>query len=46
MKNLISDIITIDATVTSPPYNLNKAYGSYNDNKERVKYLDWLRDVV
>lgn len=38
--------MTIDVIVTSPPYNLNKAYGSYNDNKERTKYLDWLRDVA
>ena len=38
--------MTIDVIVTSPPYNLNKAYGSYNDNKERTNYLDWLRDVA
>jgi len=45
MKKL-SNNMTIDVIVTSPPYNLNKAYGSYNDNKERTKYLDWLRDVA
>lgn len=46
MKELSSHNMTIDVIVTSPPYNLNKAYGSYNDNKERTKYLDWLRDVA
>jgi|SRR6185437_3773448 len=46
MKKLSSHNMTIDVIVTSPPYNLNKAYGSYNDNKERTKYLDWLRDVA
>src|ERR1051325_2450119 len=45
MKKL-SNNMTIDVIVTSPPYNLNKAYGSYNDNKERTKYLNWLRDVA
>ena len=46
MKKLSSHNMTVDVIVTSPPYNLNKAYGSYNDNKERAKYLDWLRDVA
>ncbi|MGA9171527.1 MAG: site-specific DNA-methyltransferase [Nitrososphaeraceae archaeon] len=46
MKKLSSHNMTIDVILTSPPYNLNKAYGSYNDNKERTKYLDWLRDVA
>lgn len=46
MKKLSSHNMTIDVIVTSPPYNLNKAYCSYNDNKERTKYLDWLRDVA
>ena len=45
MKKLGSDANT-DVIVTSPPYNLKKAYGLYNDNKERENYLDWLYDIA
>ena len=33
---------SIDAIVTSPPYNLNIKYGKYSDDKPRQEYLDWL----
>jgi len=33
MKKLDSN--SIDAVVTSPPYNLNIKYGKYDDNKPR-----------
>src|ERR1051325_4877206 len=46
MKKLSSSKVNIDVIVTSPPYNLNKAYGLYNDNKERQNYLDWLYDIA
>lgn len=36
----------VDIIVTSPPYNINKGYGSYRDNKERKDYLDWLYEVA
>ena len=36
----------VDVIVTSPPYNINKEYGSYRDNKERRDYLDWLYEVA
>lgn len=36
----------IDIIVTSPPYNINKEYGVYKDNKERNDYLSWLRLVA
>ena len=36
----------VDIIVTSPPYNINKEYGSYRDNKERRDYLDWLYEVA
>ena len=36
----------VDVIVTSPPYNINKGYGSYRDNKERKDYLDWLYEVA
>ncbi len=32
--------------IKSPPYNLKKAYGLYNDNKERENYLDWLYNIA
>lgn len=36
---------SIDAVVTSPPYNLKINYGIYRDNKPRQEYLKWLKDV-
>lgn len=39
------DSNSIDAIVTSPPYNLNIKYGKYNDKKPRDQYLGWLRDI-
>ena len=36
----------VDVIVTSPPYNINKEYGSYRDNKERKDYLDWLYEIA
>jgi site-specific DNA-methyltransferase (adenine-specific) len=46
MKRLRSHNMSIDVIVTSPPYNLNKHYGLYNDNKERKQYRRWLHDVA
>jgi site-specific DNA-methyltransferase (adenine-specific) len=37
---------SIDVVVTSPPYNLGIAYGSYEDHKPREQYLLWLREVA
>jgi site-specific DNA-methyltransferase (adenine-specific) len=34
-ENVFADVI-----VTSPPYNLNKEYEIYKDNKEKGDYLD------
>lgn len=36
---------SIDAIVTSPPYNLKIKYGKYDDNKPRQEYLDWLAEI-
>lgn len=36
---------SIDICITSPPYNLNISYGSYNDNLPRDRYLVWLSSV-
>ena len=35
-----------DVIVTSPPYNINKEYGHYHDDKEEKEYLDWLYQVA
>lgn len=35
---------SIDICVTSPPYNLNIDYNTYNDNKSRQDYLDWINN--
>jgi len=37
-------INSIDLCVTSPPYNLNIDYGTYNDNKSRQDYLNWINN--
>jgi site-specific DNA-methyltransferase (adenine-specific) len=36
---------SIDIITTSPPYNLGIDYGTYEDNKPRQEYLDWLDNV-
>ena len=36
---------SVDICVTSPPYNLDIKYGTYEDNKSREDYLSWLNDV-
>lgn len=36
---------SIDTVVTSPPYNINKKYGSYKDNLELNEYLNFLESV-
>ena len=46
MKSLNAENIRIDVIVTSPPYNINKEYSSYKDNKERDEYLNWLYQIA
>jgi site-specific DNA-methyltransferase (adenine-specific) len=36
----------VDVIVTSPPYNINKSYGSYADNITREEYLNWINKVA
>lgn len=43
LKELECDVV--DAIVTSPPYNLNIQYGSYDDQKPREDYLNWLKEI-
>lgn len=37
---------SIDCVITSPPYNLDIKYGSYQDDLPRESYLKWLSDVA
>lgn len=46
MKSLTRSNTKINLIVTSPPYNINKEYGMYKDNKERNEYLYWLYCVA
>jgi site-specific DNA-methyltransferase (adenine-specific) len=46
MNKLVSQRIRVNVIVTSPPYNINKRYGAYHDDKERDDYLDWLFKVA
>lgn len=43
MKKL--DDESIDICFTSPPYNLGISYSTYDDNKDRREYLNWLNEV-
>ena len=40
------DPASIDVIVTSPPYNIGIPYRSYNDNKPREEYLNWILDTA
>jgi site-specific DNA-methyltransferase (adenine-specific) len=46
MEKMKDESILLDAIVTSPPYNINKGYGAYNDNKTEEDYLEWLQNVA
>ena len=36
---------SVSVVVTSPPYNRNVAYQSYDDNRPRADYLEWMERV-
>jgi site-specific DNA-methyltransferase (adenine-specific) len=36
---------SVDAVVTSPPYNIGINYSSYQDDLPREKYLQWMEEV-
>lgn len=44
MKELPEE--SIDVITTSPPYNIGKEYTTYNDDKTRQEYLDWMEQVA
>ena len=37
---------SIQCIITSPPYNLDIKYGTYQDDQPRESYLKWMRDVA
>ena len=37
---------SVDVVVTSPPYNLDLAYGTYADAKTEADYLTWMVEVA
>ena len=37
---------SVDVIVTSPPYNLDLAYGQYRDRRSEADYLDWMVEVA
>ncbi len=36
---------SVDIVVTSPPYNLNLAYTTYQDRQDESAYLDWMVQI-
>jgi site-specific DNA-methyltransferase (adenine-specific) len=46
MKKMKDDGMSVDVIVTSPPYNINKEYGAYKDNKTGDEYLEWLQNIA
>jgi len=45
MEKLSSQNTFLDVIVTSPPYNINKKYRTYDDNKKKDDYFAWLEEV-
>ena len=41
-----SDFEPADVVVTSPPYNLNLAYGMYDDSRTEKDYVNWIAEVA
>ena len=46
MQKMREENVLVDVIVTSPPYNINKKYGTYKDNKEKHDHLDWSQNVA
>lgn len=36
---------SVSVVVTSPPYNIGKDYGTYDDTKDDADYLGWMRTI-
>jgi len=37
---------SVDVVVTSPPYNIGIDYNTYQDDKPRIDYLEWMESVA
>lgn len=42
----LMDSKSVDVIVTSPPYNIGIDYNTYQDDKPRIEYLDWMENVA
>ena len=42
----LMDPRSVDVIVTSPPYNLGIEYNTYQDDKPRIEYLNWMEKVA
>jgi site-specific DNA-methyltransferase (adenine-specific) len=40
------DAASVDVVVTSPPYNIGLAYGTYEDRLGEAAYLDWMTGIA
>lgn len=46
MHRMRDEHVLVDVIVTSPPYNMNKEYGAYKDDRERDDCLEWLGNIA
>jgi site-specific DNA-methyltransferase (adenine-specific) len=46
MQRMREENVLVDVIVTSPPYNIEKDYGSYTDDMSRDEYLDWMEKIA
>jgi site-specific DNA-methyltransferase (adenine-specific) len=46
IKQMEKQSLQADIIVTSPPYNIQKEYSLYDDNKPRESYLDWMELIA
>jgi site-specific DNA-methyltransferase (adenine-specific) len=45
IKKLKDQNRKVDCIITSPPYNIEIDYNSYDDNKNHLEYIKWLSDI-
>ena len=46
IKQMKKQSLLVDVIVTSPPYNIGKEYGQYNDVKPIDSYLNWMESIA
>ena len=45
MLDVLENQKLFDVVLTSPPYNINKKYNVYKDNKSDTEYINWMGDI-